>query len=231
MINKFLSHRAGRVAAVAAAGALVVGVSVGASTTAMAASRSKASHSRSYSAIKVTTNPVIAGSNQVGSTFTYTPAVWAVTPDTITFQWFRGEHAISGATASTYTVVSADAGKHISVRETATKAGYNKRTVSSNKIKIASLLSFSELQDVTISGTTTVGSTLTLSAGIYTPAPQSISYQWMRNGVKIVDAVGTTYVLTAEDAGARISVVETVSSTGLKTKSESSNRLWVPLVP
>ena len=231
MINKFLSHRASRIAAVTAAGALVLGATVGVSTTAIAASRGHSSHSRSYSAIKVTTNPVIAGTNQVGSNLTYTPAVWAVTPDSVTFQWFRGEHAISGATSSTYTVVSADAGKHISVRETATKAGYNKRTVSSNKIKIASLLSFSELQDVNISGTTVIGSTLTLSAGIYTPAPQSISYQWMRNGVKIVGAIGTSYVLTADDAGQRISVVETVSATGLKTKSESSNRLWVPLVP
>lgn len=93
-----------------------------------------------------------------------------------------------------------------------------------------SALKFEELQDVTISGTTTVGSTLTVSPGIYTPAADSVTYKWQRNGVDIADATGTTYVLTADDAGKQIRVVESVVKTGYKTKIENSNRLWVPVV-
>ncbi len=93
-----------------------------------------------------------------------------------------------------------------------------------------SALKFVENQDVTISGATTVGSTLTVSAGIYVPAADSVTYQWQRNGVNIVGATATTYVLTADDLGKQIRVKETVVKTGYKTKVEASNRLWIPLV-
>ena len=230
MFSNILSRRGGRIAAVATAGALVLGATVGVSTTALADSRSRSSHSRSYGAVPLTTAPVISGIGTVGETLTYVPAVWAVTPDTVSFQWYSGEHKIAGATASTFVITSAQSGKHLSVRETAVKAGYKTRTVASNKIKVGALATMTELQDVVIFGTTTVGSTITIIPGMYNVTPDSVSYQWQRNGVAIAGATNGTYVLTADDLGKQIRVVETVVKAGYKNKAEASNRLWVPTV-
>ena len=91
-------------------------------------------------------------------------------------------------------------------------------------------LRFVERQDVVISGSTTVGSTLTVNPGIYEPAGDSVTYQWQRNGVNIAGATSTSYELVAEDAGTQIRVVETVTKASYKTESEHSNRLWIPVV-
>ncbi|MEN9751973.1 MAG: hypothetical protein RLZZ600_1020 [Actinomycetota bacterium] len=92
----------------------------------------------------------------------------------------------------------------------------------------AAALKFVERQDVVISGSTTVGSTLTINPGIYEPAGDTVTYQWQRNGVNIPDATATEYVLTAEDAGTQIRIVETVAKASYKTEVEHSNRLWIP---
>lgn len=67
----------------------------------------------------------------------------------------------------------------------------------------------------TISGTTTVGSTLTVASnGTWTPAATSYSYQWLSGGVPISGATASTYVLTASDVGAKMSVQVTAHKTG-----------------
>ena len=233
MISKILDSRTGRVITTTiAAGAIAASV-FGAATIANASDN----HGRGWgdgvsqtlNRMTATSAPVISGTGAVGEVLTVsTPAVWSVAPDNVTYQWFAGGRAIAGATSNTLTITANQAGRKVSVIERAVKAGYVAKPVSSNRISVASLTRFDELQDVTISGPTSVGSTLTVSAGIYTPAPQSISYQWLRDGVAIDGAVGTSYVVTADDAGKRISVSETVSAEGVKTKTEKSNRLWVP---
>jgi len=67
--------------------------------------------------------PTISGSMMVGSTLTATEGVWIPTP-TLTYQWYRNGSAISGATASTYTLTAADANATMTVKMTATLAGY-----------------------------------------------------------------------------------------------------------
>ena len=66
----------------------------------------------------------IAGTPTSGSTLTYTQGVASggVAPYAYTWVWRRDGVNISGATASTYTLTSADAGKNITVRLTATDA-------------------------------------------------------------------------------------------------------------
>lgn len=43
---------------------------------------------------------------------------------TLTYQWYRSGVAISGATSSTYKLVTADKGTGIKVKVTGTKTGY-----------------------------------------------------------------------------------------------------------
>ena len=57
-----------------------------------------------------TTAPVMTGTPVVGNVLTCTAGVWSGNPDPVlTYQWTRDGAAISGATAATYTVQTADA--------------------------------------------------------------------------------------------------------------------------
>lgn len=52
-----------------------------------------------------------------------------------------------------------------------------------------------------ITGTATVGSTLTVSTGTWSGSPTSYAYQWTLNDVAIAGATGNTYVVQAGDLG------------------------------
>lgn len=67
----------------------------------------------------------------------------------------------------------------------------------------------------TISGTVRRGQTLTVTDGTASgsPAPSVTARQWLRNGVSIGGATGTTYVLAAADDGATITVAVTWHNT------------------
>lgn len=52
-----------------------------------------------------------------------------------------------------------------------------------------------------ITGTPTVGQTLTLSNGTWSHAPTGYARQWTRDGVAISGATGATYVLGSGDSG------------------------------
>ena len=68
--------------------------------------------------------PTITGTARVGSVLTATPGTWSPSPDSVSYQWIRGRTAISGATNSTYTLVTRDVGQQIGVRVTVVKTGY-----------------------------------------------------------------------------------------------------------
>lgn len=67
-----------------------------------------------------TTLPAISGTLTVGQTLTTTNGTWTGVSPTYTRQWFRGNHPIPGATATTRVLAAADAGFRMSCRVTAT---------------------------------------------------------------------------------------------------------------
>ncbi len=83
-------------------------------------------------AISPTATPTISGRAKVGRWLTATIGVW-MSGTTLTQQWLRNGKNISGATATTYKLKSADRGKRISVRVNATKLGYSPATATSLK--------------------------------------------------------------------------------------------------
>lgn len=72
----------------------------------------------------VTPKPGISGTLIVGSKLTATTDGWSPTPTKFTYKWLRNGVIISYATASTYTLTSADYNTRISVRVIAYKTGY-----------------------------------------------------------------------------------------------------------
>lgn len=64
-----------------------------------------------------------------------------------------------------------------------------------------------------ITGTTTVGQTLTCSTGTWSNTPDAYAYQWNRSGVAIIGATASTRVLAVGDVGATMTC--TVKATNL----------------
>ena len=152
---------------------------------------------------------------------------------TTTRQWYRDGVAISGATDYSYRYVAADKGAVITQKVTASRAGSTSATFTSDPFTVpGSTLTASPVP--TITGTTTVGKTLTANAGTWTPAPVNLSYAWRRNGTAISGATASTYVLTTADAGAKITVSVKGTKTGYyrvtKTSAATAAVAAAPLV-
>lgn len=65
-----------------------------------------------------------------------------------------------------------------------------------------------------LSGTPETGETLTVTNGTWRANPSAtITRRWLRDGVEIVGATGTTYVLVVADEGAEITVEVTATNT------------------
>jgi hypothetical protein len=73
----------------------------------------------------------------------------------------------------------------------------------------------------TVTGQATVGQTLTASSTV-SPTPTSTTYQWLRDGQPIADSTSSTYALTMQDRGHRISAVATSSLPAYVDKSIAS---------
>jgi len=83
-----------------------------------------------------TVAPVISGTAVVGQTLSSTTGTWTGTPTpTFSYQWRRGGVDIGGATSSTYTLVSADAGQNITCVVTATNTA-GSASATSNTISV-----------------------------------------------------------------------------------------------
>lgn len=66
----------------------------------------------------------------------------------------------------------------------------------------------------TISGTSTIGSTLTLDPGVWTPADATLTYQWYSDTTAIAGATGLTYSPGLSDFNHKISATVTGAKTG-----------------
>ena len=106
-----------------------------------------------------TTPPVVSGTNLVGQTVSTTEGTWTESPTSYAYKWQRcdddqgtGCVDIGGATASTYPTVSADVGKYLRSRVTATNAGGNASAYSSNYLRITPNVALTVSRDGTGSG-------------------------------------------------------------------------------
>ena len=187
------------------------------------------------------TDVAISGVTEVGQTltgnYTYNDADGDLEGNS-TFRWLRNGVAIGGATALTYTLVAADQGTTITfevtpVAQTGILVGTPVESPGVGPIGAAN--SFPVATDVTISGNAEVGQTLT---GSYTYSdadndPEGNStFRWLRNGVAIAGATGTTYTLVANDVGANIIFeVTPVASSGASPGSAVQSPALGPIVP
>ncbi len=73
-----------------------------------------------------------------------------------------------------------------------------------------------------VTGSTTLGATLTCSTGTWSGEPTSYAYQWQRNGVDIAGEIANTYVIAAEDDGTTLRCVVTATNDFGSTDANSN---------
>lgn len=116
------------------------------------------------------------------------------------YQWLRNGTAISGATNSSYTSVSADAGTTLTLEVRAENAhSWSPWVISSNS---AQFVPFNTAAPTVSPGGTglTVGSSVSTGNGSWSSvASTTYAYAWLRDGTVISGATGSSYTATSAD--------------------------------
>ena len=166
-------------------------------------------------------SPVVTGSPAVGQTLSCSQGVWFnPAPTSYTYQWLRDGTVISGATSSTYVVVSGDLGHSISCTVTATNT-HGSTPATSNAVLIVALPV--NTSPPVISGATTIGATLTLtSPGVWSGSP---TYTYLWSGARGSPNNGLTYVTVTADGGTSVTCQVTATN-AVGSASQASNSCW-----
>ncbi|MER5357747.1 hypothetical protein [Streptomyces sp. NPDC002785] len=171
---------------------------------------------------RVTTTPDITGTVKVGAKLTTTSGSWTPVATSYGYQWKADGKAISGATASTYTVPASLLGKYITITVTAHRTGHADGFATPASVKVARGSAPKVTKQPTISGTAKVGRTLKAAHGTWTPAPTSYGYQWYANGKAISGATKSSLTLKSAQRGKKITVKVTARRTGHANGSATS---------
>jgi Ca2+-binding RTX toxin-like protein len=149
---------------------------------------------------------------------------------TLSYEWLRDKSTISGATQLSYVLTQADVGKPISVRASYTDGLGKLESVTSAETAAVINVNDSPTGTVTISGTAKQGQILTASSNLAdADGLGTISYQWLRNGESISNAINTNYTLTQADANQSLSVKASyVDGQGTRENLNSSSLTVVP---
>ncbi len=173
--------------------------------------------------------PSIGGSFQVGEVLIASQGSWTQFPTGYTYQWNRGGVAISGATSSSYTLVSADYNTIITVTVTATNSAGSTNATSDPTSQILPAAPINTVAPV-LSGIYGIGNTLSLTNGTWTgQGTITYSYYWERDGVLIAGATANTYQVVSADADHVIQgFVIGENAGGMRT---AGSNMSLPIVP
>lgn len=177
--------------------------------------------------------PTISGTVRIGSTQTVTTGTWSNTPTAYSYQWQKSADGISwidlsGETAATYVATFDIANLQIRAN---VSAGNAVETATVTSAIISNFLPPQATAVPAITGTKTVGQTLTSSSGTWPSTSSGYVYQWQKssdNGItwaNISGATASTYVLVTADAGYQIR-----SQVSLTANAGSSSAYSLPTV-
>jgi len=190
--------------------------------------------------LAATTSPTVTGTPKVGRRLTGATGVWTGTaPISYHYQWYRcdstGAHCASvhGATAATYRIASADAGKSVGLTVTATDGNGMKQPAYASLVGPVAAAPATLVSTVQpkLTGSPVQGQTLTVVAGTWSSTPAATAYTWERcnaNGricTTIAGATSASYAVTAADVGHALVALVTVhagSSTAAALSSASA---------
>jgi hypothetical protein len=153
--------------------------------------------------------PTITGPGAEGQPLSEHHGSWTGAPTSFAYRWLRctnnppfqlGCTPISSATGPTYTPSSADVGATIEVQETATGVEGPSDPVGSTPT-VAVFGPPANTTPPSVTGTPSVGQTLSCSTGTWSNSPTEYRYAWLRDFEPIPSATAAGYVVTGSDAG------------------------------
>ncbi|PPF50886.1 hypothetical protein C5B94_15050 [Clavibacter michiganensis] len=186
---------------------------------------------------EATAAPVIQGTAVAGGALRVQTPAWTPEATAYSYSWARDGVAVLGATDSAYAVRRADAGTRITVTVTGTRTGYQgaSRTSEPTAVVVDAFdvppaqpapapgdEPFASVASPAITGTASVGSTLTAETAAWTPEATTLTYVWKRNGVVVPGRTAATYVPAPRDAGSQVTVTVTGSAAGYAPTSRTS---------
>jgi hypothetical protein len=178
-----------------------------------------------------TVAPVVSGTARVGSTLSATTGTWTGSPTpTFTYQWQRdtgsGYTNISGATSSSCTLTSPDAGASIRCVVTGTNTAGN-ASANSNAVSVPGVPVNTVAPAITpSSGPYNTGDSVTCDGGTWTNSP-TLTYQWYRGASPITGETAVSYTLVTTDEGANIFCRVTADNGSIAT---ADSNIIVPAV-
>lgn len=191
---------------------------------------------------KNTLPPALSGAAVDGGTLQTSTGTWTgIQPISYSYQWRRctaagsGCSSISGATATSYAVTSADVGSTLSAVVTAR----NKAGTSTSRTTPSAVVAAEPPEDASppaLSGTPTAGQTLTASTGSWDGTkPLSYAFQWERcdaadGCAAITGATAASYAASSADLGyeLRASVTATNAAGSAAADSDMSATVVAP---
>ena len=171
--------------------------------------------------------PVITGTPIVGQTLTCSTGTWTNSPTGYAYQWKRGLVNI-GTNANTYTLVAADANALISCVVTATNVSGSGSTAATAVGPVLDVPANTVAP--VLSGTPTVGQTLSCTTGTWTNSPTSYAYSWFRGATFISSGASNTYVIVAADTGSSITCFVTATNAAGPNSGEVFSNSIGPVV-
>jgi hypothetical protein len=164
--------------------------------------------------------PTTSGTMQVGETLTVAAGTWSGSP-TLSYQWQSSSDSIAwssiaGATSSTFVMTFALSNSRIRAVVTAVNAV---DTATATTGIISGFAPPRATVVPVISGTTTVGQTLSSTSGTWPSTSSGYSYQWQESAdagttwTNISGAVANSYTLVAGDTGYAIRVQVSLTNT------------------
>ena len=168
------------------------------------------------------TQPRISGTAKVGQTVAIGAGSWGPGSVNLSYQWYRGKTAISGALGTRYAVQAGDAGSKLSVRVSGLRTGYTVTARTSATTATVATASFKTAPTPAISSKAKVGTTLKATVGTWSPSGAERAYQWYRSSTAIKHATSTSYTLTSADRGKKMTVKVTGTLKGYTTISKTS---------
>jgi hypothetical protein len=161
-----------------------------------------------------TPSPGMTGTVKVGSTLSAVAPTWS--PEaTFTYEWKLG--ATHLADGDDFTVPASAAGSTLTLIATGSAAGYDSASSTFSTATVSA--GTFETVDPIISGTAKVGSTLTVTAPVWSPAA-AFTYEWKAGGATV--DTGLTHVITAAELNTRITVTARGTASGFVAATATS---------
>lgn len=172
-----------------------------------------------------TVAPKIAGKVQVGRTVTVSGGSWDVDGVALSYQWLRGGTAIPGATAASYDVVPADAGKALKAVVSAAKDDHVTGTATAAAGTVAKAVTSTKLGVVKAvkAGTRPTLKITVAAAGIDPTGAVKVTYggKLVKASLKLKNGKATL-TLPAKKVGRYVVKVAYVPATGFTASSKTA---------